>query len=150
VFAVGAIDGRGALAYFSSTGPVTVDGSGRIKPDIVAPGMDILSSYPGNTYHRADGTSMAGPHVAGVVALMWSANPALIGDIDRTERILTESARMYDGKADYTIFDALGAPLGLCTCSGAGETGKVPNNAVGYGVVDAYAAVKMALESAVK
>lgn len=125
-FSVGAIDRSGNLADFSSRGPVTVDGSDRIKPDIVAPGVNVLSALPGNSYGENSGTSMAGPHVAGVVALLWSAQPRLIGDIDRTERILAETARPYEG-----------------TPSGCVEAG-LPNDGSGYGVVDAYAAVQAA------
>ncbi len=132
VFTVGAIDSGGGLAFFSSRGPVTADGSYRTKPDVVAPGVDILSAYPGSTYEYASGTSMAAPHVAGVVALMWSANPRLLGNIELTERIITETVSPYD-------YSALGFP----TCA---EDGSYPNNAVGYGVVDAYAAVRRALE----
>lgn len=128
-FSVGAIDQFGQLAEFSSRGPVTADGSNRTKPDIVAPGVSVLSAFPGNSYGRADGTSMAGPHVAGVVALIWSANPALIGDIAQTRQILIETAQPYTG--DY--------PTCLTNTS-------TPNNAVGYGMVNAYAAVQMALE----
>ncbi len=131
-FSVGATESGGRIAFFSSRGPVTVDGSGRTKPDILAPGVDVLSAYPGSTYYYASGTSMAGPHLVGVVALIWSANPALIGDIERTEQILIETARPYD-------YAAYGYP----TCAGDGE---YPNNAVGYGIVDAYAAVQRALE----
>jgi Subtilase family len=127
VFSVGAVDEAGTVADFSSRGPVTVDGSGRIKPDIVAPGVDVRSSLPGNSYGPNDGTSMAGPHVAGVVALIWSANPKLIGEIDRTEQILVATARPYNGLR-----------------TGCFE-GNVPNDAYGYGVVDAYAAVRAAL-----
>jgi subtilisin family serine protease len=127
VFSVGAIDQTGTIADFSSRGPVTVDGSERVKPDIIAPGVDILSSLPGSTYGPNDGTSMAGPHVAGVVALIWSANPKLIGDIDRTEQIITETAQPYDGVREGCF------------------EGDLPNNAFGYGVVDAYAAVQAAL-----
>lgn len=129
VFSVGAIDSSSKLASFSSLGPVTVDGSNRIKPDIVAPGVDILSSTPGNTYARYPGTSMAGPHVVGVVALMWSANPALIGNIDRTEQILEQTA------TTYTDF--------IPNCP---DSHSKPSSAVGYGIVNAYAAVKMALQ----
>jgi subtilisin family serine protease len=129
VFSVGAIDQGGNLASFSSRGPVTVDGSGRTKPDIVAPGVDVLSSFPNSSYEYLPGTSMAGPHVAGVVALIWSANPALIGNIERTEEILRMTAGPYDGS------------LPSCVSSPG-----IPNNAVGYGIVDAYEAVKMALE----
>lgn len=129
VFSVGAVDEFGGLADFSSLGPVTVDGSGRLKPDIVAPGVEILSAFPNNSYQYSDGTSMAGPHVAAVVALLWSANPVLIGQIDRTEEILIETAQPFTGF------------LPLCI-----DNSQTPNNAVGYGVVDAYAAVEMALD----
>ncbi|MEW5988058.1 MAG: S8 family serine peptidase [Chloroflexota bacterium] len=129
VFSVGAINQEGELAFFSSLGPVEVDGSGRTKPDVVAPGQDILSAFPQSTYASLEGTSMAGPHVAGVVALIWSANPTLIGDIERTEAILTATARPYTGRLPGCV-----------------PTNTSPNNAAGYGLVDAYEAVQMALE----
>jgi subtilisin family serine protease len=136
VFSVGAVDSWGKLAEFSSRGPVVVDNSNRVKPDIVAPGVEVLSSFPGDTYAFLDGTSMAGPHVVGVVALMWSANPNLIGDINATEDILRETAKPYQ----YPI-------EGDGLCANGEET---PNNAVGYGLVDAYAAVTRVLELKVK
>ena len=71
---------------------------------------------------------MAGPHIAGVVALIWSANPKLIGDIDRTEQIMIDTARPYEGLREGCF------------------EGDLPSNAFGYGVVDAYAAVQAALE----
>ena len=129
VFSVGAVDSLGNVANFSSRGPVSVDGSNRTKPDIVAPGVDVFSSFPGGTYAAVSGTSMAGPHVAGVVALLWSADPALAGDIDRTEQILIDSARPYRGQR----------PPDECFSN------SLPDDAFGYGIVDAYAAVKMAL-----
>lgn len=125
---VGAIDERGTIADFSSRGPVTVDGSGRTKPDLVAPGDQVLSSAPGGTYAIASGTSMAGPHVAGVVALVWSANPALIGDIAATEALLRATTAPYTGGAGLE-------------CAG----GQPGSNVYGFGVVDAYAAVQAAL-----
>lgn len=128
VFSVGAVDQGGNMADFSSRGPVTADGSGRMKPDISAPGVAILSSMPGNTYETNSGTSMAGPHVAGVVALLWSAQPQLIGQIDETERILIETAQAYTGSTAQGCFQ-----------------GSSPSAAYGYGVIDAYAAVKQAL-----
>ncbi|HEX6387587.1 MAG TPA: S8 family serine peptidase [Anaerolineae bacterium] len=131
-FSAGAVDVSGQVAFFSSRGPVTADGSFRLKPDIVAPGMSVLSSMPDDTYGYNDGTSMAGPHVTGVVALMWSANPGLIGNVELTERILAETAAPYD-------YGRHGIP----DCADSANT---PNNAVGYGIVDAYAAVQRALE----
>jgi subtilisin family serine protease len=128
VFSVGAIDRSGNVTEFSSRGPVTADGSGRIKPDIVAPGRDILSSVPGGNYASYEGTSMAGPHVAGAVALLWSADPDLIGDIDRTEQLLIQTADPYAGSTAIGCFQ-----------------GDVPNAAYGHGVLDVYEAVKEAL-----
>lgn len=127
-FSVGAIDKYGDLADFSSRGPVTADGSGRVKPDIVAPGVNILSSTPQGTYAKFDGTSMAGPHVVGAVALIWSAQPALIGDIDGTEQLIIDTAKPYSGNTSIGCF-----------------SGNKPSNAYGFGVVDVYAAVKKAL-----
>ena len=128
VFSVGAVNAQGSMADFSSRGPVIVDGSKRIKPDIAAPGVDILSAFPGGTYESESGTSMAGPHVVGVVALIWSAQPKLIGDIEATEQLIIDTAQPYDG-----------APIGCMS-------GSNPSNAYGYGIVDVYAAVKKALE----
>ena len=128
VFAAGAIDNQEALASFSSLGPVLVDGSQRTKPDLAAPGVNVLSTLPASSYGLFSGTSMASPHVTGVVALIWSANPTLIGDIEATEQILFQSARPFSGE--------------LPECPGAQN---YPSTAVGYGILDAYAAVQMAL-----
>ena len=129
-FGVGAVNESGSVTIFSSRGPVLVDGSGRIKPDVVAPGQGVLSSVPGGGYARLDGTSMAGPHVAGLVALLWSANPDLVGDIDATEALITSTA------------DPQSAP-DLC-----GATDGPQNNAYGFGLVDADEAVDLALNGA--
>jgi subtilisin family serine protease len=128
-FTVGASDPSGYLTFFSSVGPVTVLGDHVVKPDLIAPGEGVFSSMPEGTYGQMSGTSMAGPHVAGTVALMWSANPDLIGDIAATRQILQMTARPYTGP--------------LADCPGAQAT---PSTAVGYGLLDAYAAVRAAIE----
>jgi len=122
---VGATDSLNAIASFSSRGPVTADGSNRRKPDISAPGVNIRGAVPGNGYQSGwSGTSMATPHVAGAVALLWQAKPALIGNIDATETLL-EKKSVHKKTTE--------------TCGGT--AGKVPNNVFGYGVLNIYQAV---------
>jgi subtilisin family serine protease len=121
VLSVGAVDRSGKVAGFSSRGPAP-DGSA--KPDLVAPGAGVWSALPGGTYGELDGTSMAAPHVAGVVALMWSAQPALVGDLERTRQLLRDTAAP--------------TPVPGDGCGG-------PADVTGAGRVDAYAAVRAAL-----
>ncbi len=104
------------IAFFSSRGPVTSDGSSRSKPDLAAPGSDVRSSFPPNTYKSLSGTSMAAPHVAGAVALLWSAFPSLRRDVDQTEQILEQTALHQ-------------------TSSACGSSGS-PNNVYGYGTIN--------------
>ena len=86
--------GTNLVVGFSSRGPVMVDGSGRIKPDIVAPGAETRSSTNASdtSYASFQGTSMAGPHVVGVVALLWQAVPSLSRDIAATKARLNGTA----------------------------------------------------------
>jgi subtilisin family serine protease len=127
-FSVGAHDANGNLAGFSSRGPVTVDGSGRLKPDLTAPGVNVLSTHRFGGTATLSGTSMASPHVAGAVALIWSAAPWLVGEIDLTEQVLLKSA----------------TPVYSDRCGTAGEDVS-PNPAYGYGKLDVAAAVEMAM-----
>jgi len=127
-FTTGAYDINNTLASFSSRGPVTVDMSNRLKPDIAAPGVNVRSSFPTNTYGSASGTSAAGPHVVGVVALLWSARPQLARDIDATESVLRSTAN-----PAVTVSPAQ-------TCAGISSI-TIPNNTFGYGRVDALAAI---------
>lgn len=125
VFTVGSHGYGGSLSYFSSRGPVTIDGSNRLKPDLVAPGEGVYSTWVNNGYTYLQGTSMASPHVAGAVALLWSAFPELVGDIDATEQLLREAA----------------TPVPSSRCGDG--TSVTPNAEYGYGRLNVAAAVQM-------
>lgn len=128
-FSVGAHDASGVIAGFSSRGPVTVDGSNRRKPDLSAPGVGVRSTYINDGYTSLNGTSMASPHVAGGVALLWSAVPTLTRDIDLTEQLLLKSA----------------TPVPFRQC---GESAAVsPNHTYGFGRLDVLATVQMAQQA---
>jgi len=154
VFSVGATNRAGLITGFSSRGPVPGTADPQLKPDISAPGDNIRSSVPGGGYGTASGTSMAGPHVAGLVALLWSANPALIGQIDATEEIIRRSARpaavdttcavVGPGSGSNPLLDELEALEAGNACACGEVTGR-PNNVYGWGEIDAVAAVEMAL-----
>lgn len=123
-FTVGNTTSTDTISGSSSRGPVTVDGSNRMKPDISAPGSNIRSSTPGTGYTYLSGTSMAGPHVAGLVALLISAYPSSAGQIDTLEDVIEQSALHLTSTQ---------------TCGGVpGAT--IPNNTFGWGRIDALAA----------
>ena len=127
-FTVGATDSTNGIAGFSSRGPSLF--TGLLKPDVVGPGVGVRSTMKGtpNAYGTLSGTSMAAPHVAGVVALLWSAVPTLRGDIAETERILRVTATPMT--TTQTCNNVLGSAH--------------PNNTFGYGLVNAEAAVNYA------
>jgi hypothetical protein len=121
--AVAAVDANTSgwpIAGFSSRGPTycTPTGVAAIKPNIAAPGVSVRSSYPGGGYQYMDGTSMASPHVNGVIALMRQACPDL--SVQQIKEIIYQTAH----------------DLGT-----AGE-----DNSYGWGMIDALAAVNMALD----
>ena len=105
VIAVAATDQNDKRASWSSTGPAV---------ELAAPGVSIYSTWKGNSYATASGTSMACPHVSGAAALAWAVNPGLTNAQVRT--ILQDTAE----------------DLGL------------PATHQGYGLVRADAAVAMA------
>src|SRR5262249_17045856 len=93
-FSTGAIDIDNNLAGFSSRGPSTYYTPNLLKPNISAPGVDVRSTTYGSdtSFGNLSGTSMAGPHVCGVVALLWSARPQLVRDIATTKTVLQNTA----------------------------------------------------------
>ncbi|HOT91203.1 MAG TPA: S8 family serine peptidase [Anaerolineae bacterium] len=115
-FAVGASDPDDEVPYFSSRGPSPW---GEIKPNAVAPGVNVLSSSPGGVYAEKDGTSMATPHVVGLVALLRSADPTL--SVEAISTLITQTA----------------VPLSTT----------LPNNDSGWGRIDAFAAVAVAVHA---
>jgi subtilisin family serine protease len=120
-YSSGAFDINNVIASFSSRGPGL---NGDIKPNLAAPGVNVRSSIPGGSYANFSGTSMASPHTAGTVALIWSASPALKGDIPGTRALL-----------DSTAID-----VNDTTCGGTAAD----NNVFGEGRLDAFAAVSNA------
>ena len=113
ILAVGAIDSTGVRASFSNYGA---------SLDLVAPGVDILSTIPFNSTGRKDGTSMACPHVAGVAALILQRNSELT--VSQVHSIICSNAKKLSG-VNFNVTKPYG-PW---------------NNEYGYGLVDAYNSV---------
>lgn len=128
-FSVGATNSEDILAGFSSRGPVVIDSSFRLKPNVSAPGVNVRSVIRGGNFAGFSGTSMAGPHVAGLVGLLISANPALAGNVDLIEDIIEASAFPLTSDVDCGDFPGQ----------------QIPNALYGYGRVNALIAVNMAL-----
>ncbi|HEX9091047.1 MAG TPA: S8 family serine peptidase, partial [Anaerolineales bacterium] len=136
---------NGQYATFSNWGPTdnpdTVNPNpddafgAALKPQVLAPGSNIRSSV--NTSDTAyeggwSGTSMSAPHVTGLVALMWSAAPCLVGDYATTENIIENTATPIP-------YNTGGTP--------PPPAGNVLNYATGHGEINALAAVTEALGS---
>ncbi|MGV9316874.1 S8 family serine peptidase [Streptomyces sp. NPDC003691] len=120
-YSSGAFDINNNIASFSSRG---AGDAGGIKPNIAAPGANVRSAIRGGGYGSFSGTSMASPHTAAAVALVWSAAPAIRGDVAQTEALLDQSAVDVDATA----------------CGGT----PADNNVFGEGRLDVLAAVQAA------
>ncbi|MBF0410521.1 MAG: S8 family serine peptidase [Candidatus Riflebacteria bacterium] len=119
-WAVGGLKSNNSIALFSSPGPATWNGVTYIKPDICAPGKDIISVRPNGGTYKMDGTSAATPHAAGVAALVLQANPTL------------KPAEVRD------LIESCALDLG--------SSGK--DNRYGAGLIDAYKSVEKAIKQA--
>lgn len=118
-YATGATDINNKLASFSLRGPSPY---GEVKPEISAPGVNIRSSVPGGSYEGGwNGTSMAGPHTVGLVALLLQAKPSLT--VDQLEDVISNTATPLTDSQYRTS----------------------PNNGYGHGLIDALAAVNSVL-----
>ncbi|HLF57653.1 MAG TPA: S8 family serine peptidase, partial [Thermoanaerobaculia bacterium] len=126
-FTIGAVDSSDVPASFSSRGPVTVYDPDLMKPDISAPGVSVRSAIRGDNYASFSGTSMSAPHVAGLVALLLSADPSLAGDVDAIEATIRSTAAH--------------PATSTQVCGGVAAT-VFPNNTFGAGRIDALAAVE--------
>ena len=121
-FSAGATDENDGIADFSSRGPSSF---GKVMPDVSAPGVDVVSSIPGDGYDSFSGTSMAAPHTAGTLALVLSAELALLGNVaGATDAVRTTALDIAD--------DSCG-----------GDADGDPNNVFGDGRIDAHAAVAL-------
>ncbi len=126
-FASGGTAAGDAVYNSSSRGPSALGG---IKPDVAAPGQSVRSSVPTDSYSVFSGTSMASPHTAATVALIWSEVGTLTGNIAETENIIASTTqKLYINQ----------------TCGGVDGNTVSPNNTFGAGRIDALAAVTEAV-----
>lgn len=119
----------GTITYFSSRGPSDLY-PGEYFPDVMAPGENIRSAFPGGSYVSWSGTSMSGPHVTALIGLIWSAAPALQGNVAQTFNIIRDTAMPLTGQTGSN-------------CGGNYTFG--PNDDWGHGTINALAAVQEAI-----
>ncbi|GIF70574.1 hypothetical protein Asi02nite_00920 [Asanoa siamensis] len=123
------------VATFSSRGPGTSTGGDLLKPDIMAPGVDVVAatgppSHSGNLWDTSSGTSMASPHIAGIAALILAKHPNWSPMMVKSALMTTASVRDNEGQAIQDEADASNAnPLEM----GAGQV--TPKEAFDPGLV---------------
>ncbi|GII92159.1 carboxypeptidase regulatory-like domain-containing protein [Sinosporangium siamense] len=125
-YTVGMFGPNNAISPYSGRGP---GANGEVKPNITAPGATIRTAAADGGYSTVFGGDYGAAHVAGTVALLWSAAPSLRRDIAATRALL-----------DRTAID-----VNDTSCGGTAEK----NNVWGEGRLDAYAAVRDAPREAV-
>jgi|GEM_PF-2592599 len=123
----GATDEDDLIGWFSSRGPGPY---GLIKPHVTAPGVEVCSTYPVNSWIcDYSGTACSTAHAAGLAALLYSADPALIGNAVSTTLAITSTALCIED----------------LSCGGT-PCPDGANNVYGWGRIDAYAAVEELLQ----
>lgn len=128
-FNVGNTNISDGISGSSSRGPNPI--TGKVGPDVSAPGSSVRSSVPGGGYSNFSGTSMASPHVAGAVGLLIAVEPKLAGQISQLEELLRKTA----------------VPLTTTQTCGGVPGSAIPNNAFGWGRIDVKAAADMVFQS---
>jgi subtilisin family serine protease len=123
-FSAGATDNNDVIASFSANGPSCYDGT-TIKPDLVAPGVNVRSSTANGSYQVWSGTASSAAHLAGASALLFSADPGI--SLDDLEQTLFDTAVCHEQLA----------------CGG--DPCPLPNNTYGYGRIDVFQAVSSTL-----
>ncbi len=127
-FAAVAHDDTRTIGAFSSRGPSCYGHDPYTKPNLSAPGVSICSPLPPNSWQCWSGSAMSAAHAAGAVALLWSCNAGLIGQVPQTFEALQDTAALPpsggcgappDGEGNYTygygFLDVLAAGQSVCT-----------------------------------
>ncbi|WP_231727821.1 S8 family serine peptidase, partial [Haloferax profundi] len=104
------------VTHFSSRGPVGFGSDRRAGVDVIAPGEEVISSYPpaleegSEPYVKMDGTSMAAPHVSGTVALLLDANPDMsLSEVRQTLRSTAQPLPQNESSVGAGMLDAWSA-----------------------------------------
>ena len=144
-------EGR-SISNTSSRGPGAFGYTPYTKPNLSAPGSGVISTIPTNTWGSSSGTSMAAPHVAGAVALLWACSADLRAQVDSTFQVLHNNAATPaagtcgappNGQGNYTFgygyLDVLDSAFGRCRVGTL--SGTVSNQQTGLGIPGARVTV---------